>query len=201
MPITEKLSFPSETKLVKNTLLGTISKFCKEYSVSLDVKPTVFGTAWRSILHLTIGGNCRAYGDRSPGIWFYPSNPSAKENLIYICSPISRQRNHCCRTKPFPRNKWINLKINQQKVGSDYIYSVYANRKQVCSIKNTFAQDFYDLKVYAADPWHAAQDGWIRNININGKYIVTSVNVMCACVCACACVRVRACVSTIGLCV
>lgn len=59
--------------------------------------------------------------------------------------------------------------IFQVKEGNDYIYRVYVNGKEIHKVKNTKPRTFYDLQVFAADPWYAVQEGSIRNIDINGK--------------------------------
>lgn len=99
--------------LKKNTVLGSISTMCKEYQVSFDVKPTAYGSGWRSVFHMTLGGNYYLYGDRSPGVWFTPSSASAKTNSLHISSPVSGNRNYYYNSEAFPLNKWITIKTAQ----------------------------------------------------------------------------------------
>lgn len=69
-----------------------------------------------------------------------------------------------------PGDSGCILIIFQVKEGSDYIFRVYLNGKEAHNVTNTDARTFHDLKVYAADPWATvAQEGFIRNINIDGN--------------------------------
>jgi len=163
-----KLISQAETSLKRNTAIGDISNLCKEYQISFDVKPMKYGSGWHSIFHISVGGNHVVYGDRTPGIWFRPSSSSAKTNSLHICAPINKNRNHCFNTKAFPLDEWISLKVSQKKELEAYIYRIYINGKEEYKIKNTHALKFYDLKVYAADPWYNAQVGEIRNIYVDG---------------------------------
>ena len=155
--------------LKKNTQVGTLSKLCKQHTISFDVKPTAFADGWHSVFHLTLGGNEAIYGDRVPGVWFRPSSTSAATKALHICAPINGIKNDCFNTQQFPKNQWISVKVKQEKVGEDYFYIIDINGKEVGKSYNAEAKDFYDLKVYAANPWYDAQAGSIRNINIVGK--------------------------------
>jgi len=167
-PYKPTLSLPAEIVMKKNNLVGGISKLCKQYTMSFDVKPTAFATGWNSILHVTLGGNYLVYGDRAPGIWFDPSGASATTNRFHICSPINNLSNWCIASPYYQKNKWINVNVQQIKEGLDYIYMIHLNGKQLYKVKNVRPLVYYDLKVYTGDPWHPAQPGSIRNLNING---------------------------------
>ena len=155
--------------LKKNTQVGTLSKLCKQHTISFDVKPTAFADEWHSVFHLTLGGNEAIYGDRVPGVWFRPSSTSAATSALHICAPINGIKNDCFNTQQFQKNQWISVKIKQEKVCGDYFYFVDIDGKELRKIRNTQPMVFYDLKAYAANPWYPAQTGYIRNININGK--------------------------------
>jgi len=167
-PYKPTLSLPAEIVLKQNNLVGGVSKLCKQYTMSFDVKPTAFAAGWHSILHVTLGGNYLVYGDRAPGIWFNPSSASATTNRFHICSPINNLSNYCYNSQATPKNKWLSIKLQQIKEGLDYNYLIFLDGKQVYKVKNTKPLVYYDLKVYAGDPWYAAQPGSIRNLNING---------------------------------
>ena len=160
------LSLAEETVLTKNNLIGTLSKLNKEYSVSFDVKPTTYGNHHRNILHVTLGGDSDRYGDRTPGVWFSPSNPSGTTSSLLIISPINGAHNEFNTKASFPTNKWIGVKIDQTKVGAEYFYAIHIDGVQVYKVMNTDARDYSDLKVYAGDNWFTVQAGSIRNLDI-----------------------------------
>ena len=155
--------------LKKDNLFGILATLSKEYSVSFDVKPTAYARSvsqvYHSVLHVTQGEDYGIYGERTPGVWIL-QYPSKTKNPITICSPISGDHNSCFNTQAFPTNEWIRVKIEQNKVGGDYFYTIRINGKEVYKVKNNHVQVFYDLKVYAGDPWYQVQEGVIRNLII-----------------------------------
>ena len=52
--------------------MGTVA-LPTDYTVAFDITPNGRAGGWRNIIHVTAtGGNCCSYGDRIPGVWFYP---------------------------------------------------------------------------------------------------------------------------------
>merc|ERR1711964_836919 len=47
----------------------------RDYEVAFTITPTAAVGGWGNIIHITAdGGNCCNYGQRIPGVWFYPGN-------------------------------------------------------------------------------------------------------------------------------
>ena len=158
-------SFTEETVIKKSNLIGRLSSLSKEYNVSFDVKSTAYISGYASILHVTVGGDYGPYGSRAPGVWFTPSSPSATTKTIDIFSPLNGASS-MFRTKAFPINEWIGVKIMQYKVEKDYIYAVHINSVRVYQVKNNDVRYFNNMKVYLGDPWYGTQPGFVRNLKI-----------------------------------
>jgi len=163
------LSFPEEKELTKNVLLTTIPKLSRTFIVKFQIKPSVFQPGWTSILHMTAhGNNIAKYGDRVPAVWFWSSNPSATVNRLHICSAINGNRNYCYNTPVnIPKGKWTEVEISQvEALEGVYRYEVKVNNVVIGSVANKQAQEFENVKVFTADPWHNNMQGQIRQLSI-----------------------------------
>ena len=121
---------------------------------------------------MTISGNEAVYGARIPGIWTLPKSTST--GYLHIAFASSGNRNYYVNTKVLPVNKWVKVRLSQQLEGSQYIYKIFINDKQVLRRVNTQPRDFRNVKVYAGDPWYQAAEGYIRNLDIYSKCIYMS---------------------------
>ena len=164
--------FGSQGLMKRNTQVATLAILKKVYDIVVEVYPTSFHKgSWTSIFHMTISGNANVYGSRIPGIWFAPLSRSTTRNRILVCNAISGNRNYCRYSAYLPIRRWAKVRVSQQLEGSKYVYRIYINDKQIFSKINTQPREFRNVKVYAGDPWHAAQQGYIRNVQIKGKCI------------------------------
>lgn len=134
--------------------------------VSFDVFPLETKPGWHSVLHLSaFGRDVSRYGDRIPGVWFYPNS-----NKLYICSAISGNKNYCKTgtDTAIPLLKWSSVVIKQRQApNGKYLYEIFINAKKVLSVYNTRIQTFKEAKLYIGDPWYKHQLGYIRNLSID----------------------------------
>ena len=122
------------------------------WSVSFTIKPTGVVTRWSSIIHATLGGNRKRYGDRTPAIWFKP-----RTTKLVICSAISGDKNKCYTSPPLPKNKFSRIFIRQfQKKDFKYYFQIFINGKKKLDIVNTKPRIFKNVKYYGSDPWYIA---------------------------------------------
>nr|XP_047144967.1 uncharacterized protein LOC101241106 isoform X2 [Hydra vulgaris] len=157
-------SDPVEQKLIKSNLNATLSFLEKTYSVSFKIKPRSYSFGWKSVIHLTIGGNLGRYGDRCPAVWFLYDG----SGRLYISSAVNGNYDYIFTTEPLPLNQWSSLRISQFQINGIYMYTVYLNELLVHSVVNKKPQSFSNVKVYTADPWSDAQDGSIKDLKITG---------------------------------
>nr|XP_047144648.1 C-type mannose receptor 2-like [Hydra vulgaris] len=157
-----------------DSLFGFICKTKSEktYSVSFKLKPRSYSQGWKSVVHLTIGENYGRYGDRCPAVWFHGDG----SGRLYISAAVNGNEDYTFTTQPLPLNQWSSLQISQFQTNGVYMYTIYLNELLVHSVINTKPQSFSNVKVYTADPWHNAQDGFIKDLKIitgyNGEDII-----------------------------
>ncbi|XP_065641710.1 fibrillin-1 isoform X2 [Hydra vulgaris] len=137
-----------------------------EFLVSFDIYPSQFNTSWRSVIHFTNNSEEGKYGERIPGIWFSPNCISC----LQISASVNDSHDFPITTPKIDLHQWSNLEVSQIFRKSVYVYTIKLKGNVIYSGVNYQAQSFYNVKVYASDPWHDAQDGFIRNLFIiNGN--------------------------------
>jgi len=157
-------AFPSSLSLVngglqvkKNNLAAMLPSIPAEYVVTFSVKPTSFISGWANVLHFTTGGNIGTLGYRIPGVWFWLDK-------LHICGSVKGNNNYCLNSEPVEKNKWTDIKIVNTKEGSNYLYAVYVNGKQLGKSDNPTSQVYKNVKVYFSDPWYNSFIGSIQNL-------------------------------------
>ena len=148
----------------KNHYFTTIRTLPRGWRVWVEIMPLGTQKGWSNILHATIGGNLRRYGDRTPGIWFRPGSTK-----LHICSPVNGNKNFCFDTRrSLPLNKYTKVAVMQTQVGnsSNYMYRVFINNKLVYKVLNKKAGVFRNVKYFVGDPWHAAANAKIKDLAV-----------------------------------
>ncbi|XP_065662137.1 uncharacterized protein LOC100207579 isoform X3 [Hydra vulgaris] len=163
-----------EFTLTQGSLLGTLYVLLKVYTVSFNVKPLNYTVGMNSVVHLTLGNDFGAYGDRNPGVYFHKDGSGS----LVICAAINGNASYCIKTTSLTLGKWSSVKIYQGMQGGKYWFSVDLNGINIHKVENSDARDFYNMKVYASDPWYNAQNASVNDLLIvNGKieYLLDNV--------------------------
>ena len=156
-----------------NTLLATIRKLNKEFTLQLDVMATEFSSGCSTVFNILTGDD-RDFGQRI-AFWF------CNNGRIYFSTAVQwKWEIKYYPSGSSPVNQWIHIKVSQTKTGDDYVYKLEVNGKEVQKKKNTNAQTFENLKVYVSDPWYEAQKGYIRNLSIKGNVIPIIFRALCS---------------------
>jgi len=164
--------FTAPMKLEKSKLLATLPKWGKTYSVSFEVNPTEFQWRWQNVIHLTTGGDNNGRGSRIPNVNFRGTRPSSSGARMQICSAINWSGNSCRYARSLvPKGQWTKVEISQQPEGQYHRYKVVVGGQQVYSIVNTKAQEYENVKVYAADPFHTTAKASIRNLELKSPVL------------------------------
>ena len=147
-------------------MVRTVAVLPRGWSLSFQVKPFGKVSGWSNILHATIGGNIRNYGDRTPGIWFH-----SKSTKLHICSAVNGNINYCYNS-PFSLHlfKYTTITIRQvqkSNYGNHYFYQIIVNGKKVVDVLNRVTKVFKNVKYYASDPWYHASRANIRHFRIS----------------------------------
>ncbi|XP_065684315.1 uncharacterized protein LOC105844212 isoform X1 [Hydra vulgaris] len=162
----EHINHRNEFILTRGLVLGTMTTLKKEYIVSFNLKPISYSKGLRNVLHLTLGNNCKVYGDRNPGIWFHEDG----SGKLVICSAISNNRNYCIETDPLILGQWHSIRIYQSLLDSKYFFAVDLNSVNVYKVENSVAKDFENVEVYGSNNWDDAQNATVSELFIsNGK--------------------------------
>ena len=156
-----------EIPLARDTYVTTLKTVYKEYIVSFELKPIAFDQYWRSVIHLSANGSLKTYGYSV--VYF-----ALKNDSFHIASMINGSLYSVFYTKPLSLTKWTLVKVKQELVEAknmSYQYSVSVNGSVIYSTFNNNTLELANVKVYAADPWTVAQNGYIRNlVIISGNY-------------------------------
>lgn len=147
----------------KSWVFSEIPHVGHQWYVAFDIKPVgTTHSVWSNIIHLTLGGNIARYGDRMPGVWFYPGS-----RKLHICAPINGNRNYCFNTADaIPSGKFTNVRIRQiwDVTASSYEYVISIDGVDKHTIVNAQFQEFDDVTFYASDPWYPAANALIKNV-------------------------------------
>ncbi|XP_066927260.1 uncharacterized protein [Clytia hemisphaerica] len=134
------------------------------WRVSVQIRPLRVINGFSSILHASVGGNKKNYGDRVPAIFFRP-----RSTRLHICSAVSGNANYCFDTLPIRRNRYTNVVIQQvQKpnYGNLYFYQVFINGRKIKDVLNTKPQVFRNVQYFASNPFLRPAIANIRNFRL-----------------------------------
>ena len=150
--------------------MATIPRLSTEWSVEFTIRLTTSSSSsWAidycSVIRLTQGGDYSNVGDRTPAIFL-----EGKPIIVYslLTSATNGLMNHFYRTGSAPVvDEPTHIEIHQRYIsGGKYRYFIKWNGEEVYSVVNEKAQQFYNVKVYASDPWHDACPVFIKNFSI-----------------------------------
>ena len=167
-----------QTRIIKNRLLGTITKMKEQYSLHVEFMVTgSFPTdGWCNIYHATINGNNEEYGSRTPGIWILYKNGEMNPS---VRSAVNENKDYTTDIDSIQLNKWIIINVSQTKIGTEYQYVVETNGKVLDTVKNTKPQEFENVKIYISNPWSLAVPGYVRNVYLKGKLQLNTFDTLC----------------------
>ena len=159
-----------KSSLKKDNLIANIPKFTKEYKVSFQLKINKIedDKKFDNIIHLTTGDMNGKYGTRTPGIWLDNKNKrlafhSAVNNVEGPGYPFITKDNR------LKTGEWFLIEVSQRKVDYEYRFTVSIDGKELHNVVNTAPAEFSNVKVYAANPWHATVKGSIRKFMYQSK--------------------------------
>ncbi|XP_012561136.2 uncharacterized protein LOC100214441 isoform X1 [Hydra vulgaris] len=153
-----------EFVLTQGNLIGTLNTMRKEYSISFNIKPTrIIWNFWGSVLLLTTGSSVDVYGGRNPGVWFHEDG----SGRLRIHASVSGNPHYYFDTKILLNlNQWSKVRIYQSFIGGKYWFSVDINGVNIHRVENSDARDFENMKIYASQPFHSAQHGFMSDLLI-----------------------------------
>ena len=129
-----------------------------EYSVSFKLFPTKFSPGWQNIIHFTTGVNIGQLGSRVPAIF------ANGNGVLHICADVNGNTNYWWNSKPMPTNAWTEIQIRQFNASLHSKYQILINGVVEHEVINKNPRTFQNVKLYISDPWHAAQEGIIKDL-------------------------------------
>ena len=149
----------------KSTLVRAYPFYYNQFDVSFDVKPLAGVIySWGSIFRCALGDSTGKYGDRVPGVWFYPGT-----RRLHICNAVSGNKNYCFNE---PRNldlhHFTNIRITQSKssLTGHFLYRVYVQGKLRKAAYNTLPMTFYNVKCFLGDHLNSPAKALVKNLKI-----------------------------------
>ncbi|XP_066910984.1 uncharacterized protein [Clytia hemisphaerica] len=159
-----------EKEVKRNSLIAIVPILSPEWSVKLDMRwynETIISSDSRyacSILQLSANGLENGYGCRVP---FIGMGKNSKK--FAISSAVNGNSNH--KIPPTPPivniNKTYHVEVQQRYVSNgNYRYDVLIDGVEVYSVLNTDARQFYNVHVYAGNPWNDPCPVYISNLKL-----------------------------------
>ncbi|XP_065682610.1 uncharacterized protein LOC100204447 isoform X2 [Hydra vulgaris] len=148
------------TLLVKGKIIAQIPRLNKEYLLSFDLYPMAFEIGLHNIIQFTYEANILKSENKILGIWL-DENGKGK---IKIAAIISRELSFYYY--PIKLNMWSNIEVSQSFNSLVYIYKIRINGDVVFSMINNQARVFFNVRIYASNPWDKVQNGSIKNFFI-----------------------------------
>ena len=138
----------------------------------MQVKPAIYVEAeYQNVLHLTIGGDAKEYGDRTPAVWIHP------EKGIMISSAVNGTSDYgfFCKKHLPSADKWTRYAVEQvmNEEEEEYVYSIFINDVEKHSGINKQPEAFSNVGVYASNPWdpNPKNQATIRNLEIKSNIL------------------------------
>jgi uncharacterized protein (DUF427 family) len=130
-----------------------------DYKISFTITPTGIQEQWSNIFHITATGqNCCNYGDRIPGVWFFPGNT----RLHVVHGHADSGNDDCSPEEPLPLNVAtpVDIEIRQKHV------EVRFNGRIVCTEPRGTVETFNAAHMYISDTWHPAANAAVSEMKL-----------------------------------
>ncbi|XP_065663215.1 uncharacterized protein LOC136085753 isoform X1 [Hydra vulgaris] len=151
------------TPLVQGKIIAQIPRLNKEYLLSFDLNPMVFEVGLHSIIQFTHETNMLKNENEILGIWLDENGKGKIKVAALISGKLSFYY------YPIKLNMWSNVEVSQSFNSLAYIYKIRINGDVVFTMINNQAQFFFNVRIYASNPWDKVQNGSIKNfVIING---------------------------------
>ena len=153
--VTARNLIPTSSALVHSNPIAIVSGKA-DYKLSFDIVPTgTVDASFANLLHFTNGNDCCDFGQRSPGIWFWPGT-----TRLYVKIGDSTNGDWGVDSDALPLNVPTNVML--ECVGTSVKLTV--GEKVYTATQPTY-RFVGNLVVYAGDPWHPAAKAVISNVD------------------------------------
>ena len=154
----------TEIVVTKNNILARIPRFSAEWSISFQFRQTSQYSGWINLIHFAVSGTVDSItdpvvtGERIPAVFINSGG------TLHVSNEVNGYPNYYSTAGyQINLNESYLIEINQRYVSrGDYRYFYKINGKEIHSVINSDAKQFYNVNVYASDPWYEA-NGFISN--------------------------------------
>jgi len=130
--------------------LTIIPRLSTEWFVSFDVILFTTQPFYINLIHFTIGENIQKHGDRIPAVFQQPGT-----SRLHITTSLGSNYNFIYNTEELTSNVKHHVELDQTYYGNSvYRFNINIDGQQVLSETNSNAKQFYNVKVWASDPWY-----------------------------------------------
>ena len=146
-------------------MVKTFKSWGPSFKVEFDIKVTKLPRrGWHN--RLNVFHFHGRYGSGIPGLWI----GRMKDRQYFCISSAVKTMYKRFKYKSYTKfvvGKKYHITIQQLKVSGNYYYEIIIDGASKFKILNTMAKQYYNVKMYASDPWHPAftsHFGWISAI-------------------------------------
>ena len=82
-----------------------------QWVMSAEILPLNTKTDWGSIIHVSIGGDVKNYGDRTPGLWFHSESTEMR-----VSSAVHGKSDFYIRTRPLQESNFSLISFNHYQI-------------------------------------------------------------------------------------
>ena len=139
------------------------SRLSRGWRVFTKITPLGIQKGWSNIMHATIGGDNKNYGDRIFFFFFF-----GVYRFLHICSAVNGNKNNCYDSSPLPLKKEATVVVQQIQSSKDfkYYFQIFINRKRVYSIQNKDIKVFQNVEYFLSDPWYMPANAKLGDFRI-----------------------------------
>ncbi len=133
-----------------------------DYQVKFTITPgPTVKDDWSNIIHFSAtGDNCCNYGDRVPGVWFYPGKRQL--HIIDGHGKVGSGNDECVIEQELVPGTPYNVQIDAH----EHFVEVYINDVMECTEPRQDRRQFPTAKVYASDPWYSPADASLAGLQL-----------------------------------
>ena len=134
-----------------------------DYQVKFTIIPgPTVNPDWSNIIHFSAtGDNCCNYGDRVPGVWFYPGKRQL--HIIDGHGQVGAGNDECVIEEELVPGTRYNVQVDAH----EKFVEVYINNVMKCTEPRKDRRPFPTAKVYASDPWYAPADAVLSGLQLS----------------------------------
>ena len=131
-----------------------------DYRISFDITPGAgVEQGWSNIFHISAtGSNCCTYGDRVPGVWFYP----ASRRLHVVHGHRDSGNDHCSPEEELVAGRPTNVKIEVRQKHVE----VFFNGASRCTEPRGVTQSWNAAHLYISDIWYPPAIATLANFQL-----------------------------------